>query len=429
MTIKRYSVARYGSGNIVHAPVIRAGNWVFCTGLRAVAADGAIDAGVLKAGRPLDTPPKAEREAQFIFSKMDEQLRAAGSVLSLVARLDQYYPDWRSVDAYHCARKAALRGQVAPSTSVLVDGLLNVDAAMDIQVMAATLDSGLEVGPVATPKVGAPAESGYSPCLRAGDLIFVAGQLARDQSGNIAPEAMVPATQLWKGTRIKLETDYLVHQRLVPALQASQSGPDLILKAQVYLSREEDLPAFWQAWAAAFDGVVPPTTIVPVSHPAFGTRDATIEVNVIAAHESARGRIRDIECDVELICPDMMPARRLDDLLFVAGLMAIDRNGLVAQAGVNASAPYFDDSSGAQARDILQKAARIFQAGGTDLGNVVRALHFQRRLDNIPAIYAPWRDVLGDAGLPFSAVQVAPSLFVPGAELILDLIGYVPSAS
>ena len=39
---------------------------------------------------------------------------------------------------------------------------------------------------------------------------------------------------------------------------------------------------------------------------------ATLEVNVIAASESARDRIKQIECDVELVCPGMAPARAFD---------------------------------------------------------------------------------------------------------------------
>ncbi|NGM86538.1 hypothetical protein G5B35_04370 [Parapusillimonas sp. SGNA-6] len=427
MTLKRYNVRSLGSGKIVHAPIVRAGNWVFGTGLRATDDHGALEASVLRSGRPLDAPPKAEREAQLIFKRMADDLEAAGSSLSRVVRLDQYYPTWKAVDPYHCARKAAMKGKVSPSTSVLVGGLLNTDADMDVQMMAATADSGFDVGPVTSTNLGAPKESGYSPCLRGGDLIFVAGQLARDKTGNIAPEASVPSTQFWKGTRIKLETDYLIRERLIPALEDSGSSMDLILKAQVYLSHEEDLPAFWQVWEAAFDGKVPPTTVVPVAHPAFGTKDATLEVNIIAAHESARDRVVDIDCDVELIGSNMLPARRFDDLLFVAGLMAIDKQGLIPAAKAHASAPYFDNSIGVQMEDILDKAAKIFAAAGTSLQNVVRSLHFQTELTHTVAAYAPWRNVIGDVGLPFSAVQANSSLFVPGAELIVDLTGYVPA--
>ena len=94
-------------------------------------------------------------------------------------------------------------------------------------------------------------------------MVFVAGQLARDSSGNIAAEARQASGQQWNGTRIKLETEYLFKKRLLPALEAAGSHPDCVLKAQVYLSHPADLPAFLQSWAQCFGRRIPPTTIVP----------------------------------------------------------------------------------------------------------------------------------------------------------------------
>jgi len=426
MSVERVAMMSYGGGKIVHAPVVKAGKWIFGTGLRAVNASGVLDETVAKQSNPLAPPPKPEREARYVFAQLRERLRAAGSDLSRVVRLDQYYPDWRSVDPYHVARKEALGAVVAPSTSILVNRLLNLDAAMDIQVLATTSDSGLTAVPVAPPRVGAPKESGYSPCLRVGDFVFVAGQLARDETGNIAPQAKVPLGQLWKGTRIKLETNYLIHERLRPALQAANSDLDLVLKAQVYLSHAEDLPAFLQVWSKAFGGRVPPTTIVPVRHPGFGTEDATIEVNIVAASAEARGRIRDVECAVDLLCEGMVPARSMDGILFVAGLMAIDARGLVDAARVEPAAPFFQSPCRSQMADILAKADRIFRAAGTDLRNVVRTLHFHTDLSGTLDAYREWERIIGDAGLPFSAIEVDEQLFVPGAQLIVDLWGHVP---
>ncbi|MEO8143958.1 MAG: RidA family protein [Betaproteobacteria bacterium] len=397
--------------------MVRAGKWIFGTGLRATNAQGVIDPAVSKDGRPLDPPPRPQREAEHIFRNLGRALADAGSGLANVVRVDQYFPHWRAVDPYHVARKQALGSVSPPSTSVLVGGLFVPDAQMDVQIIATTRDSGLAAKPVRVTGLAAPKESGYSPCTQVGDLVFVAGQLARDDSGNIAPEAKVPPGQLWKGTRIALETRYLVERRLRPALQAAGSELDLVLKAQVYLSHAEDLPAFWQVWAECCGGKPPPTLVVPVRHPAFGTEEATIEINVVAASASERARVRDIECDIDLVAPGMIPARSFDGLLFVAGLMAIDREGLVPQA----------PTTQLQMADILGKARKIFAAAGSDLENVVRVLQFHADLGDFEDTYAEWRGVIGDAGLPFSAVETGKDLFVPGAKLIVDLWGSAPA--
>jgi len=425
VTITRYATHAYAAG-VVHAPFVRAGRWVFGTGLRATGPGGVLDPDVARPGRPLGVPPRAQREAAAIFRDMAVQLDAAGSTLSRIARLDQYYPAAKFVDPYHEVRKTALAGQVAPSTSIIASRLLNLDASMDVQVMAATADSGYECRTAGGDRLNVPKTSGYAPCLRVGDMIFVAGQLARDETGNLAPAAMMPDGQLWNGTRIKRETDYLIRERLIPALTAAGSHMGLVLKAQVYLSHAEDLPAFWQTWSRAFDNHVPPTTVVPVRHPAFGSRDATIEVNLIAAHESAAGRVQDVDCDVDLIAEDMMAARRFDGVLFVAGLMAVKNGGLCDAAIVPASAPFFHDSAHAQMVDILAKAERIFGAAGTALDHVVRALHFHSDLAHFRSGFMAWDEDLRRAGMPFSAVEVDTNLFVPGACVILDLWGHVP---
>src|SRR5258706_13484587 len=320
------------AATIKHVPVVRAGKWIFATGLRA---------------------PRAEA----IFDNLGRALADAGGALSNVVRVDQYFPNRDAVAPYHVARKQAFGGTVPPSTSVLVGRLLEAGALMDVQAMATTLDSSLDARPVQVAGLVAPAASAYSPCTRVGDLVFVAGQLARDGTGGIASDA--------RGS-IALETRYLVEKRLRPALQGADSDLDLILKAQVYLSHAADVPAFWRVWSECCSGKVPPTLVVPLRHPAFLTEEATIEINVIAAAASARKGIRDIECDIGLVAPGMVPARSFDGLLFVAGLMA--RSG----------------TARAQMADILGKARMIFAAADSDLKRVVRVLQFHSELGDFP---------------------------------------------
>ncbi len=194
----------------------------------------------------------------------------------------------------------------------------------------------------------------------------------------------------------------------------------------MYLSHADDLPAFWPTWSQAFGGRVPPTTVVPVSHPAFGTSAATIEVNLVAVHESARSRVRDIDCEVALIGSEMLAARSFDGVLFVAGLMALEDGGLCPAARVQGSAPFYHDTAFAQMTDILAKAEKIFAAAGTDLSHVVRALHFHADLHAFRSCYMAWDEGLRKTGIPFSAIKVAPELFLSGASVILDLWGHVP---
>jgi enamine deaminase RidA (YjgF/YER057c/UK114 family) len=318
---------------------VRAGHWIFGTGMR-------------------------DRDPKKLFHHIDIQLNRFGSSMSLVARLDQYYPHARCVAPYQAARKQAFqRRQVAPSTSVIVSALADPQAEFDVQVMAPTAASGYvpqEIGA----GLNRPETSGYAPCLRVGDLIFVAGQLARDASGRLAVH----------GTAA--ETDYIFRERLGSALEAAGSGPDLVLKAQAYLTRGEDLAAFHRHWEKLFAGHVAPTLVVGLRHPAFLTPEATVEINVIAAHRSARGRIREIESEVA--------GRMLDGLIFTGGI------------------------GGNDMEEIMQTARRVLAAAGADLSNVVRGLVFHAGAEDLSKV-----------GFPFTAVEVQGGLTV-------DLWGYAP---
>jgi enamine deaminase RidA (YjgF/YER057c/UK114 family) len=319
---------------------IRVGNWIFGTGVR-------------------------DRNPQELFFHIDTQLRRLGSSMSRVARLDQYYPHAGCVAAYQAARKQAFEGrQVAPSTSVIVSALQDPKADFDVQLMAATCDSGLEPEEIGA-GLNRPETSGYAPCVRVGELVFVAGQLARDGSGALAAQG------------IAAETDYIFRRRLLPALEAADSGPDLVLKAQVYLSGSPS--QLYTVWDNLFEGQVPPTTVVALRHPAFLTPEATVEVNLIAARRSAGSRVRRIE-------HGEARATMLDGLLFVGGLRGADLD------------------------DVVARARPVFADAGAELSNVVRALVF----------HAPGRR-LADARLPFrfTAVEVQ-------AGLTVDLWGYAP---
>jgi enamine deaminase RidA (YjgF/YER057c/UK114 family) len=290
--------------------------------------------------------------------------------MSLVARLDQYYPHARCVAPYQAARKQVFeRRQVAPSTSVIVSGLQDPQAEFDVQVMAAASDSGLEPEEIGA-GLNRPESSGYAPCLRAGDLVFVAGQLARDSSGALAA----------RGTAA--ETDYIFSRRLLPALEAADSAPDLVLKAQVYLSEklsEEALSRFHTVWSKVFEGRVPPTTAVALRHPAFLTPEATVEVNLIAARRAARSRVHRIE-------RGEAHASMLDGLLFVGGL------------------------GGADLDEVVDKARPVFAEAGAELSNAVRALVFHAGRRGIAEARLPFR---------FTSVEVQ-------AGLTVDLWGYAP---
>jgi enamine deaminase RidA (YjgF/YER057c/UK114 family) len=107
-------------------------------------------------------------------------------------------------------------------------------------------------------------------------------------------------------------------------------------------------------------------------------------------------------------------------------LMAADRDGLLPAAAVDPRQPYFSSSSEAQAEAIIDNIARLCEAGGTSLANVVRVLLFLTDIAAFYPIYKVWERRLGGQPLPFAAVEVPGPLPVPGATVMMEAWAYAP---
>src|SRR5687767_297123 len=160
--------------DIHYAPAIKAGNWVFLTGIEAVDYANGLHPDVTgKAGLPYHGLPRHRREGDFICARLSELLKEAGTSFANTVRLDQYYPTWKAVDPYHLARHAAFGNYIPPSTSVIVEELLTGGAAITSSVLAVVPGVGREPKRVATPTVTSPRSYGYIPAVTSGDFVFV----------------------------------------------------------------------------------------------------------------------------------------------------------------------------------------------------------------------------------------------------------------
>ena len=121
-----------------------------------------------------------------------------------------------------------------------------------------------------------------------------------------------------------------------------------------------------------------------------------------------------------------MSAIRSGDLLFLSGLMAVEKDGrLIDAATVDARPALFANPVAAEMRSILHQAEAICRNAGTSLKNVVRIQQFHTQLDDLPAALEVWSGALDGQPLPISAIEV-PWLPVPGARILVGLWVYAP---
>src|SRR5215831_20361596 len=105
-----------GPGRIKFAQGVKAGRWIFATGLMAQDFVHGIAPDVLAERAPHGGLPKREKEAQRIFENLDAVLRAAGTDRNHLVRTDQYYTTVRAVPPYQQVRREFLEGRIPPST-------------------------------------------------------------------------------------------------------------------------------------------------------------------------------------------------------------------------------------------------------------------------------------------------------------------------
>ena len=267
--------------------------------------------------------------------------------------------------------------------------------------------------------------SGYSPAISAGDFRFIPGQTAEaldEREGGIDPEAR-RGRGLWKGTPIKLETDFIIRRKLQPTLEAVGAGLDSVVKAQIYMRDQADIPDFREAWRAHFP-VEPATTIIATETPGFIIPESRIEINTVALAKNGSTR-KEVIAPVPPLFGGATTAIRAGDLLFISGLMAVRDGALIPGARVDPAQPFYATPVKAELREILEQAALICEAAGTRLTDTVRIQQFHSDLSDLPATLEVWSEAMEGRALPISPVEV-PWLPVPDARLQLDLWVYAP---
>jgi enamine deaminase RidA (YjgF/YER057c/UK114 family) len=330
------------------------------------------------------------------------------------------------VDAYHQARREYFNGNIPVSTSNLHRRFARAHQSMEVQVMAIAAGKGFAVRHEA--EAGSYRihhSSGYSPAISAGDFRFIPGQTAEaldEREPGLDPEAR-RGRGLWKGTPIKLETDFIIRRKLAPTLEAVNANLDSVVKAQVYLRDPADVPDFREVWRKHFP-IEPATTIIATDTPGFIIPESRIEINTIALAKNASTQ-KKVIAPVPPLFEGATTAIRAGDLLFISGLMAVRDGALIPGARVDPAQPYYAIPVKAELREIIAQAQAICQAAGTQLSNALRIQQFHADLADLPATLEVWSEAMDGNALPLSPIEV-PWLPVPGARLQVDLWVYAP---
>lgn len=422
--VEPLSVTKLLGTDMLYAPAVRAGNWIFLTGHEAFDFATGVSAEVAgPASFPSWGLPRYRREGDFIIRRFRDMLAPLGASLANAVRLDQYYPTHAAVDPYHLSRRAYFGDYIPPSTSVVMERCLGENTNINVSLLAVLPHTDWKIERVYPADVEAPSWSGFVPAVTCNDYVFVAGQMAHGGDSGIDPEARVPDYARWGGSEIRKQTEYLITRKLEPALKAAGSSLSLSLKAQVYIEGLEHFPDFIDVWTKYFAKSPCALTLVPTK--SFATVGGIIEINLLALREGARTKKEIVEAGLPAMAAYGPAAVRAGDLLLLSGLMPIDRQGKVPGSALGQDFTALRARAHHQMRHLLELAEEICHAAGTSLRNVLRAHQFHRDLGDVPATQRAWQEHCPGLPVPFAAVGVPAPFPATEADLILDLWVYV----
>ena len=271
--------------------------------------------------------------------------------------------------------------------------------------------------------VPVPQHSGFIASLACGDYVFVAGQMPNNEAmTGLDPNAYRPPNAVWNGTDIRLQTEFLITGRLKPGLEAGGSSLKNAIKAQVYLTDINDLPEFMDVWNAHFADS--PCALTVVATKGLALLESKIEINIFGVRDAGKIKKQIFDHKASAHMRLGPAAVRAGDLLCLSALFAADENGALPAVSASAGLRHLGAPAQHQMRAILGAAAEICEAGGTSLGNVVRAHHFVGDLNAVYPALRIWQEKMNGAPIPFGAVRTTPS--IPGCDIVMDMWAYRP---
>jgi enamine deaminase RidA (YjgF/YER057c/UK114 family) len=415
-------VERFMGTNVSYAYAVKAGPWIFLTGHEPVDFQRGMPSEVSgHPGFPSFGVPRLRREADYILDRMQAVLREFGSDLPNGVRLDQYYTNVNAVDPYHLSRKARFGEYIPPSTSVIMDRLFGGSSNISASLIAVVPGDDWQVTRVKTTGINAPQTSGFAPAITCNEFVFVAGQMASDEGG-LDTTAHMPEHSRWHGSEIRLQTHYVIRERLEPALRGAGSSLKQSVKAQVYIQSLDAFPDFVQVWQEYFGDIPCAVTVVPTKD--FNVVGGIIEINLLALKDDATRRKQVVHADVPAMA-SYGPCVKVGEFLFPSGLMAIGADGNTVGASRSAEFTALAYSGWVQAETVFSFAEAFCAEAGTTMRSLVRGQYFVTDVREFSGISAAWASRYGKQPHPFLVAQVPGQLPAPDATMMADFWIYL----
>lgn len=437
------------------SPAIKAGGWLFCSGTMPTDFESPVDEVGFTDPDALYRPgsydnDRLRTQAHSTMQRLEKIFAAAGGDLRKdTIRIEQFFradhptqEDFDttrdcfskgiSISPYLETRNEYIDEARPPSVGFGVTDLPVPGVDLQVDLLGAP---GVEKTRFEVPDGVSSPLAGYSPAIRFGDWVLLAGEVPTDWKGDWMSEKHMgrpgstdprtrPNEYLWYGDQMAEQVNLTLEKQAAIA-EASGTSIDRCVNATVYIGHPADFSSMDAVWKKWFPKNPPARTVIPYS--GLGGQGWRFEVTMdLLANDS--------QLEPEEIRTDKAPtpfghepqAVKVGNLLFFSTLRAVDSKGVLTTRAPRGFERYVSQGQ-AQMRQILDNVAAISEAAGTTLENLCRLKVF---MDDW-SVMAPAAQQLADSfpvappAVSMHRVNGSP-MIAPGCHLLGDAISYVP---
>ena len=257
---------------------VRAGNFLFHSGLPATD---------FKTGIPVGKDPQfpnyrdnAEDQINYVLGNMEQCAKAAGTSLANAVKSQHYHVDRNDFHAIDRIWKQYMPVP-PPRSSMQIKGFMVPGALTTANLITLIPDAQHQKEEIKFDKQFHPSMRGvnFSPAIRAGEWLFLAGQVATDFK---TPVYGVHPRMPYYGSDIEVQTEYVL-RNLKELLEHCGSSLEHVVDAHIYLLDTQDYRGFERVYRRMVPEP-PVMTVIPSTGIMFD--GPVIEVDFIAT----RGR-------------------------------------------------------------------------------------------------------------------------------------------
>jgi enamine deaminase RidA (YjgF/YER057c/UK114 family) len=431
-----------------YTPAIKAAGWLFVSGQLASDFKTGL-AAEAKSPNP-NLGDALELQSRFTLKNLAKTVEAGGCDIAKDAvRIWQWFTSphptmeafkagdtWPkiSITPYLDTRNEFIKEPRPASTGMGIRELMIKDTIVEVDLIC--IDDGGESQGVPTPEGVPNPLAGYSPALRRGDWIFMAGEIPVDFIGDFGraenwgePSALAKEARvnpfMWYGSEIEKQTDYVLW-KLSKTAEAAGTTLDRTVKADVYIGDPSDYAGMDKVWKRWFPNNPPARCVIP--YMGLGGKGSRVEIALTLLSSDSKLKIETVETpNAPKPFSHEPQAVKVGNLLFFSQQMPCDENGLLAEGlQRDPNFPYYGLMRRAQMRYMLKNVKAICEAAGTTLENVVRRACFHVEGEDFAESMDEWAAHFPDRKPCSTTMMIGGPLVVPGARTLLDLIAYVP---